>query len=139
MDRSVGRIRVQLQLKVARSTDQLSAPAPQHLERFDAHDVGRQQIPQVEFDQMRPRTGAQQLRDLRDAEPACQPHHAPIGFLNDANPTFHGVMRGKTQATRRPAREWKNRRENGVSRRLRRRGPMNGVPDHGGLSGRNNG
>ena len=55
------------------------------------------------------RAGPEQFRDLRDTQPASQPHETSIGLLNDADPAIHNPVEGKTQATTGRTRNGRNR------------------------------
>ena len=91
--------RIELQLKVSRGTDDSRPLIPESLEGFNARGVRRHEFRQIEFEQYVAGTGTEQLRDLRNTEPASQPDDPSIGLLHDTYPAIHGVLRGKTQAT----------------------------------------
>jgi hypothetical protein len=71
----------------------------QSLKRFDTRHVGGHEVRQVELNGKDSRACSKQFRNLRDTQPASQPHEAPVALLNDADPAIHNRLRGKTNAT----------------------------------------
>ena len=69
------------------------------LKGFDARHVGGHEFRQIEFERNLSCACAEQFRNLRDTQTAGKPDDASIGFLNDADPALHDLLRGKTQAT----------------------------------------
>ena len=92
-------MRVELQLEVPGSVDQCRAPGSQPLKRFDARRIGGHKVRQIELDRKNFGADGEQFRNLRNTQPASQPHKASIDLLNDADPAIHAALRGKTQAT----------------------------------------
>jgi hypothetical protein len=91
---------VELHLEVHGSTNQSRTCSSNSLKRLDARRVRGHEIRQIEFQATAIRACPEQFRDLRDTQPASEPHDATTDFLNNTDPAIHNIFsKGKSGST----------------------------------------
>ena len=94
--------RVDLQADVAGGAHQGRPLATEALQRLDAGEVGRDEIGEVDFEDIASGARREQFSDVRNTQPAGDPDDPPIAFRHHTDPAFHDVLRQSQEMGPRP-------------------------------------